>query len=262
MVIQGESRVTNEAWVVPADDPTAAPRSVGGRRQGVRYEVEHAPGPAGDRLLVVTDDGAVEFRLMSAPVPRDADQDHTVWTQVRPEAPAERLYRADAFAGGVVLSFRAEGEHRLRVVGHDDLAGEGHVLRTSYDVGCLDLSENALYDVDSVLVVRRVLPPAAGLVVARPAPPAPVRRCTAQRRRATTPSATSWSGVPSPLPTARLSPRCCCGAARHALDGTAPALSTPTAPTRRSTSPSGTPALPTLLDRGVVWVHALDPRWR
>ena len=54
-----------------------------------------------------------------------ADQDHTAWTEVRPEDPAERLERVDAFAGHVVMSLRTAGEHRLRVVAHDDLAGEG-----------------------------------------------------------------------------------------------------------------------------------------
>ena len=67
------------------------------------YEVEHAPSPGADHVLVVTNDDAVEFRLMSAPVPREADQDHSSWVEVRPEDADERLYRADAFADAVVL---------------------------------------------------------------------------------------------------------------------------------------------------------------
>ena len=116
VVLLSESRSTSEAWVVDAHLPESAPRSVGGRRHGIRYRAEHAVSDDGERLLVVTNDGAVEFRLMTAPVPRSADQDASTWREVRPEHPDERLLRADAFAGGVVLSFRAGGEHRLRIV--------------------------------------------------------------------------------------------------------------------------------------------------
>ena len=83
-------------------------RSAGGGTACV-YRVEHAPSPAGDRMLVVTNDGAVEFRLMTAPVPRDRDQDASVWVEARPEHADERLLQADAFADGVVLSYRSGG---------------------------------------------------------------------------------------------------------------------------------------------------------
>ncbi|MDX6358133.1 MAG: oligopeptidase, partial [Nocardioidaceae bacterium] len=132
VVIWSESRSTSEAWVVDASSPEAPPRSVGGRRHGVRYRVEHAPSASADRMLVTTNDGAVEFRLMTAPVPREADQDASVWTEARPERADERLWQADAFGHGIVLSFRSGGAHRLRVVGHDDLAGEGRVLSSRY----------------------------------------------------------------------------------------------------------------------------------
>ena len=54
----------------------SAPRSVGGRRRGVEYHAEHVVRPtARTLLLVVTNDGATEFRLARCPVPRDGDQD-------------------------------------------------------------------------------------------------------------------------------------------------------------------------------------------
>ncbi|HEX4687002.1 MAG TPA: prolyl oligopeptidase family serine peptidase [Nocardioides sp.] len=256
LVIQGESRVTNEAWVVPAHAPTAPPRSVGGRRQGVRYEVEHAPGPAGDRMLVVTDDGAVEFRLMSAPVPRDADQDHTAWTEVRPEAPDERLYRADAFAEGVVLAYRSDGLHRLRVVGHDDLAGEGIVLRSRHEVGCLGLDRNKLYDAATVTVCDETYlhPPTWSAVDLRTGASTEVHRGEApgfdptayvvERRTFPAPDGT-------PVPAVLLRRR------DVALDGTAPALIYAYGAYEAVDEPEWDPALPSALDHGLVFVHAL-----
>jgi oligopeptidase B len=256
VVIHGESRVTNESWVVPADDPTAPPRSVGGRRQGVRYEVEHAPGPAGDRMLVVTDDDAVEFRLMSAPVPGDADQDHTTWVEVRPEAPDERLYRAHAFERGVVLAFRKDGQHRLRVVSHDDLAGDGHVLASRYDVGCLDLARTPCYD-SPVVTVRDesyLHPPVwssvdlvtgvATEVHRAEAPGHDPGRYVVERRTFPAPDGTP---VPAVLLRRRDTP----------LDGTAPALVYAYGAYEAVDEPEWDAGLPSLLDRGVVWVHAL-----
>jgi protease II len=37
VVLTSESNMTAEAWLVDARDPESAPRSVGGRREGVRY---------------------------------------------------------------------------------------------------------------------------------------------------------------------------------------------------------------------------------
>jgi oligopeptidase B len=260
IVIWTESRSTSEAWVVDAATPEAPPRSVGGRRHGVTYHVEHAPyaagGGRGDRLLVVTDDDAVEFRLMTAPVPRDADQDQTAWQEARPERAEERLIRADAFAGGVVLAFRAEGEHRLRVVAHDDLAGAGHVVRSAYDVGFLDLAHNALYDVGAVNVCDEsyLRPPlwssldlatAAITEVHRAeAPGHDPDRYAVERRTFPAPDGTAVTAV---LLRRRETP----------LDGTAPALVYGYGAYEAVDEAEWDTALPSLLDRGVVWVHAL-----
>ena len=66
VLLRSESRDTGEEWAVDAHDPESAPRSVGGRRPGVLYRAEHLrAGP----LLLVTNDDAVEFRLVSAPGP-------------------------------------------------------------------------------------------------------------------------------------------------------------------------------------------------
>jgi len=260
VIVWAESRSTAEAWVVDARTPEAPLRSVGGRRHGVTYRVEHAPydtpdGPR-ERMLVVTDDDAVEFRLMTAPVPRDADQDHTAWVEARPERPEERLIQADAFAGAVVLAFRTEGEHRLRVVPHDDLAGEGHVLRSAYDVGYLDLSHNELYDVAAVHVCDEsyLRPPvwssldlATGALAELHRAEAPghdPERYAVERRTFPAPDGTPVTAV---LLRRRETP----------LDGTAPALVYAYGAYEAVDEPEWDAGLPSLLDRGVVWVHAL-----
>jgi oligopeptidase B len=256
VVIWSESRSTSEVWVLDGTDPHCVPRSVGGRRPGVVYHVDHAPAVSGDRLLVVTNDDAVEFRLMSAPVPRTADQDHSAWSEVRPEHPDERLLRADAFADAVVLSYRSEGQHRLRVVGHDDLAGEGLVLSSRHPVGLLDLATTPTYDAPEVAVRDEsyLAPPVWSSldlgsgrlteVHRAEAPGFDPGRYAVERR--TFPS-TGGVEVPAVVLRHRATP----------LDGTAPCLVYAYGSYEAVFEPEWDPALPSLLGRGVVWVHAL-----
>ena len=155
VVLWSASRDTSEVWVLDARDPTPTPRSVGGRRRGVEYDVEHAVPPDGsDVLLLVTNDGATEFRLARCPVPRDGDQDHAAWAPVRDEDPAERLERVDAFAGHVVLSLRSPGEHRLRVLPLDALDGRRAIdIRPPFAAGTVALGHNQEFTAGAVTVV-------------------------------------------------------------------------------------------------------------
>ena len=62
--IGSSSKVTDEVWIIPADDPEAEPRLIAGRRHGVEYAVAHH----GDRFVVRTNDrGHVDFTVMTAP---------------------------------------------------------------------------------------------------------------------------------------------------------------------------------------------------
>jgi oligopeptidase B len=109
VVIETASRDTSETWLIPADDPTAAPAVVEPRRRGVEYRVDHGE----DRLFIVTNDGAEEYRLMSAPVHTPA-RPH--WIELEPARPRERLHACHAFAGHLVLELRRDGFALLRIV--------------------------------------------------------------------------------------------------------------------------------------------------
>jgi oligopeptidase B len=253
VVISSTSRSTSEAWVVDAHSPDSPARSVGGRRHGVLYDVEHG---GGETLLVVTNDDAVEFRLVSAPVPRDADQDHAAWTEARSEDPAERLLRVEAFADAVILAFRAGGQHLLRIVAPEELAGPGIVVRSRDDVGFVDLARNELYDARAVTVCDETYlrPPVWWSVDLSSGETTEVHRgdapgfdpdtYLAQQRTFPAPDGTP---VPAILLRHRDTP----------LDGSAPALIHAYGAYEAVDEPEWDPALPSVLDRGVVWVHAL-----
>jgi oligopeptidase B len=252
VVVTSGSRSTSEVWVIDAHAPESEPRSVGGRRHGVLYDVEHAD----DSLLLVTNDGAVEFRLARAPVPTDADQDHTVWTEARPESQDERLLRADAFVGAVVLSYRADGQRRLRVLPADDLGADGIVVRSREEVGCLTLSRNKRYDADAVTVCDETYlrPPIWSSVDLRTGQTTEVHRGEAP---GFDPAAYVVERHTFPAPDGTPVPAVLLRHRDTALDGSAPALIYAYGAYEAVDEPEWDAALPSLLDRGLVWVHAL-----
>lgn len=247
IIIWSESNSTSEAWYLDSRQPLGTPRSIGGRRDGVRYRAEHARGEGGGELLLVTNDDAVEFRLMSSPVPAISDQDHSAWHEVRAENPDERLVRADAFESGVVLTVRTQGTTALR--------WGNHTLTSEFPAGEISLSRNPQYDVASIIVHDESwLYPSRWTSVdlmtgerttlwGDEAPGHDSTRYLTERH--TFPSADG-----TPVPATLL---------RHRdthLDGTAPCLVYGYGSYEAVFEPEWDPALPSLLDRGVVYVYA------
>jgi oligopeptidase B len=121
LVITTASKTTSEVWLVDADDPTAPPRLVEPRAAGHEYHVEHHFGPGGDRIFVLTNcDGAENFKVTAAPT---ATPDRAHWVDVVPHRADVRVDDVDAFARHVVVSERAEGLERIRVLELDDDGG-------------------------------------------------------------------------------------------------------------------------------------------
>ncbi len=132
VVVVLQSNTTSEIWVVPAADPAAAPRLVEGRRPGVEYGIEHHRDRAsGDGwFAIVTNDEALDFRLVVAPADRP---DRTHWQEVVPHRPGTRLEDVDIFDDWLVLAERLDGEPGLRVVplDHPDGPFAGDLLARS-----------------------------------------------------------------------------------------------------------------------------------
>ncbi len=257
VVIWAENRDTSEVWVVPASEPTSAPRSVGGRRRGIEYHAEHCRLPDGtSSLLVVTNDGAPEFRLVSAPVPREADQDHTTWRPVRELDPGERLESVEAFASDVVLVSRADGHTRLRILPVGAWNAAGHVVDPVSPIASVAVSRNEEFAATSVLVLDEsyLQPPVWSTVafatgartelVRKDVPSFFPASYVGEQRSFTSVDGTA---VPATILRHRDTP----------LDGTAPCLMYAYG-AYESVYPDQEwdPAIPSLLDRGVVYVHA------
>ncbi len=128
------SKVTDELWVIPADDPTAEARVIAPRRQGVEYAAAHH----GDRFVIRTNDGGHDnFRIMTAP---ESDPGPENWEPIdldgidldgaapsgdgSPGSADDRfgvmISGVDVTAEHLVLFERAEGSTRIRVRRWDD----------------------------------------------------------------------------------------------------------------------------------------------
>jgi oligopeptidase B len=110
--IHTSSKLTSEAWLLDAADPTGAFAVVAPRRFGVEYGVE----VAGDRLLILHNDGAENFELAAAPLPGAPGYgDPSSWTPVVAHRADTRLLSVHAFADYLVVSYRRDGLTGLSV---------------------------------------------------------------------------------------------------------------------------------------------------
>jgi oligopeptidase B len=134
------SKVTSEEHVIPAADPTAGPRVVAPREQGVEYEITHAPHPVtGDRFLIVTNaDGATDFKVVAAPVD---DPGRHAWVEVVPHRPGVKVEAITAFADHWVRVERRDALRRLVVM--EPASGEERDLAFAEEVHAVGSSTNA-----------------------------------------------------------------------------------------------------------------------
>jgi oligopeptidase B len=145
------NRDTTEAWLVDAHDPSAPARVVEPRRRGIEYRIEHARTEAGDLLFVTTNDGATEYRLMSAPLESPGA---ARWTEVVAEDDSERLHLAAAFERHLVTVLRRGGLLMARAypLGPDGALGPGVDISPGVSFGSLQLGDNDWYGADHVTV--------------------------------------------------------------------------------------------------------------
>ena len=134
LILGSASKLTSEYRLLSTEDPEGEPRLVAPRRQGVEYDIE----PAGDRLLVVHNDGAQDFELAQAPL------DSTSWEQWVPvlrHEPGVRILSVSAYSSHGVVSLRRNGSLALHVLPRDD--------RGNFLPGADVDFEEPLYTVDS-----------------------------------------------------------------------------------------------------------------
>ena len=156
LVLTIGSQVTTEVHLLRATDavdPAARFAVVEPRSHGIEYGVDHHRAPDGtERLVIVTNHGRDGFRLMTAAV--DATS-AAGWTDCGLHPATDEPYPlkldgVDVFRRHLVLSERADGLERMRVVELDDYGAIGAVrlLAMPEPVFSVWSAGNAEFDTD------------------------------------------------------------------------------------------------------------------
>lgn len=123
LAIRSAQTLATEYRVVEADRPEGEFRVVEPRTAGREYEIDHRPGEGAGEFLVLTNDGAPDFRLMRAPAESPG---RGSWRELVPAREGVLLEQVQAFEGFVALRERRGGLSKVRVVD-----GEGRPVRES-----------------------------------------------------------------------------------------------------------------------------------
>jgi len=131
---------TSEAWVIPAAAPEAAPTLFAAREPGVRYEITHWDGAWRIRTNA---DGAVDFKVMTAPLQATARSEWRAWL---PHEPGRLILGLAAYRDFLVRLERVNALPRIVVRGR---GGEEHAI--AFDEEAYDVSLAGGYEFDTTL---------------------------------------------------------------------------------------------------------------
>ncbi len=116
VVLSSSSKVTSEIQTLDADHPQGSFQIIQPRQQGVEYWISHHPGddadPKTNRFYIVTNENAVNFKLMVTPVTAPSKEN---WREVIPHREDVMLSDIDVFRDHLVIYERQEGLPTIRV---------------------------------------------------------------------------------------------------------------------------------------------------
>ncbi len=119
ILLRSESLSSTEVRYLPGDDPDAPFRVFCPRRDGLEYYLLHQE----NRFLILTNDNALNFRLMEAPV---ADPSRENWREVIGHRESVYLEDAEVLKHHLVLFERENGLNNLRIINCRD--GSDHYI--------------------------------------------------------------------------------------------------------------------------------------
>lgn len=145
IVIQSSSKLSSEVALVSAAAPTGPPRVVRPRVADVEYQVDHW----GDRFVVLTNEDAVDFRVMEAPLDRP-----DAWTELVPHEAGRRITGIEAFAGHLAVHEWHRAQPGIRIVGRD---GSRRVLTIDTEPHDVEFGANEQWDTTALRLTHQSL---------------------------------------------------------------------------------------------------------
>ena len=148
VVITTADHETSETRVAPIEELVGArltdfaPTLVAARRRGHEYHVDHA----GESFYILTNDRAVNFRLVTAP---DRDPSESSWCELIPGRPDAYLRSFTPFASFLLVEERADACDRISVMPYD---GELHRIEFPEAHFAAHGGDNPEFDVTTIQV--------------------------------------------------------------------------------------------------------------
>ena len=131
---------TSEYRILPADEPSAEPKLVAARENGLQYDLEEG----GDIFFVLTNaDGAKDFKIMTAPA---SDPVRANWKELVPHEPGRLILSVLAFKDFLVRLERKDGLPRIVV--RERASGDEHLISFPEEAFSLGLSGAYEYDTE------------------------------------------------------------------------------------------------------------------
>jgi len=136
LLLEMGSKITTEVRACPSAEADGAFEVLVPRRHGVEASVEHLDGT----FFVLTNDEALDFRIVRVPADIASAADPSSWTDVVPHQPGVRIEAIDVLRGHLLVQERTEATTRIRVRRLD--TGEETLLDQPEDVSTVSLSSN------------------------------------------------------------------------------------------------------------------------
>jgi len=120
LIIWSGSTVTNDYYILEADNPEGKFRQFTPRKRGLEYSIQHFE----DKFYVITNrDGATNFKLMETP---DTQTGEAHWQEVIAHRDHVFLEGVEVFKKYMVIEEREKGNNNLRVI--DQQSKEEHYI--------------------------------------------------------------------------------------------------------------------------------------
>jgi oligopeptidase B len=126
LIVTAASKNTSQTWLADTTSQPLELRSVGGRREGIEYDVE----VASDRLFIVHNDSAIDFALAQAPLSASTPAD---WQTIWAGEPGVRLLGVSAYDRVLVASERRDGLSQVSLRLRDETGEVGPAELIEFD---------------------------------------------------------------------------------------------------------------------------------
>jgi len=145
IIVHSGSKLSSEVALIRADDVLAPPIVVRPRAEEVEYHVDHW----GDRFVILTNEDAVDFRVMEAPLDQPA-----AWTELIAHEPGRRITGVEPFADHLAIHEWRHAQPQIRVVSR---SGAGHTLAIDDDPHDIEFGANEQWRTNVIRLTHQSL---------------------------------------------------------------------------------------------------------